>query len=547
MRNRSAPWRPYGLLLAILSLTLATAGDAQQSLTGWAPEVFAGSELESYLRFMQISGEGAPYPWSIRAFSPGEVRRLAPSDTTHPWARRYRTAAADSDTALRLQIILPRVSSTFNSAFPFGGNNGPVWEGKGLTSTFSAGFSALYGAVSITVAPIAFWSQNADFEVVEHTRSETHPLADPRRPTQIDLPQRFGEGSFGRIDPGQTTLRVDVKGIAAGLSTANQVWGPAEEYPLLIGVNAPGFLHGFLGTSQPVNVWIGDIHGKVLWGRLDQSEFSPVHADSAFRFTTGVLGVFMPKGLPGLELGAARLFQMPWPGDGFGRTQLLAPFETFLKQDLIDQNEQELEASILRNQIVSVFARWAFPRSGFEFFAELASEDHRHNLRDLALQPDHATGYTLGFGKVWQLEGPRFATLRGELLNAAASHLHRSRRQEPFYVHAATRQGHTQRGQILGSPAAYGGGGSTLEAELYHDRGRIGVAWRRMVRGEKGEYLVAGRRDRPDVLHSLGVETLIFRGRWDLSAGTTAVYNFNRNFDRNVINLNATLGVRARW
>ncbi len=90
----------------------------------------------------------------------------------------------------------------------------------------------------------------------------------------IDLPQHFGDGPYTRVDPGQSSLRLDARGVAAGLSTANQHWGPAAEHPLLLGSNAPGFLHAFLGTSEPVDVWIGSLHGRVVYGRLRQSGYS---------------------------------------------------------------------------------------------------------------------------------------------------------------------------------------------------------------------------------------------------------------------------------
>jgi hypothetical protein len=543
--RRSGPGSLAILLCVAAPLVLPARVAAQETRAagGWG-EVFAGSELESYLRVLQVSGLGNPYPWSIRGFSFAEVERIGPADTVHPWAARYDLAGR-KEGGRDIGVVAPRVRTTYNAAFPYGWNRGAAWLGRGITTEVSGGFAARYGPLSLTVVPSAFWAQNADFAIRAHPFSDVLPYADPRHPEQIDLPQRFGESSYHRVDAGQTTLRVDAAGLTVGFSNANQVWGPAEEHPLVLGVNAPGFRHGFAGTSRPLDLGIARAHGRLMWGRLEQSEYSPVPTDSAFRFTTGIVGAISPRGVPGLEIGGARFFHMPWPHGGFSRTQLLAPIETFVKEGLLDRDGEELEASVMANQLASIFMRWVFPRSGFEVYAEFASEDHRHNLRDLILQPDHDSAYTLAFRKVWALEDDRLLAVRTELLNAPPSNLHRTRRQEPFYIHASTRQGHTHLGQVLGSPAAYGGAGSTLSLDLYHPGGRATVAWRRTVRGELGEYLETGIEERPDVLNSLGVEVLLFRGRLDVTAGIAGVHNLNRDFEADAISVNAVLGVRA--
>ena len=57
-----------------------------QDRVGGRSEVFAGGELETYLRDLQLIGAVPLYPWSIRSFSPGELDRLFPVDSiSHPW------------------------------------------------------------------------------------------------------------------------------------------------------------------------------------------------------------------------------------------------------------------------------------------------------------------------------------------------------------------------------------------------------------------------------------------------------------------------------
>jgi hypothetical protein len=506
-------------------------------------ETFAGSELEHYLRILQTTGKVPLYPWSLRGYSPGEVRELSPLDGDHPWARRYSFQSPGRG-GLQTQIVRPTIRTIYNSKFPYGDDRGPLWAGRGLSGEISGGISVQLGPISAALVPTIYGAQNLEFDLSEHEFSETDPYNDARRPLQIDLPQRPGDSSTTQVDPGNSYIRVDGAGLTAGFSTANQVWGPANRHSLILGANAGGFAHFFAGTSRPVNIWIAKVHARALWARLDQSEYSPVPADSAHRFASGVIATVTPRGIPGLEIGAIRFFHSPWVG-GISRTQLLAPFETFVKQSLLDRDQEELEASVVANQLVSVFGRWVFPGSGLEIFGELASEDHRHNFRDLALQPDHATALTLGLIKVWTLPSSELISLQIENLESSGSHLGRNRRQEPFYIHASTRQGHTQRGQVLGSPGAYGGGASMVALGYHHEAGRVSLEWNRLIRSELGEYLESGVTDKPDVIHSLGAEALLFRGGWDITAGLNGAYNLNRNFDDDVFNFGVTLGVRA--
>jgi hypothetical protein len=533
--------------VCLLHLGAVATADAQRAPWSVSGQVHAGGELEDYLRLLQSTGQSALYPVSLRGLSLPEVERLAPRDSLHPWAGRFDFARpAGGPMGVELSLHAPRVGVIHNSAFPYGTNDGPVWAGRGLTTVAQAGFTARYRGVSLVVAPVAFRAENQAFDLVDPPEGD-QPYADARHPLLIDLPQRFGDAAYTRVDPGQSSLRVDAGPVALEASTANQVWGPAMEYPILIGTNAPGFPHVVLGTSRPLNVWIGRMHGRFVWGGLAESAYSPMPADSSGRFVSGFVGTFTPRGVPGLELGVGRFFHTPWLEDGISLGQIARPFETLTKVNLVRKNGAELEASVVANQIASAFFRWVLPRSGLELFGEFASEDHRHNLRDFLLEPDHDTAYDLGLRKVWRATDDRFVALRAELASGEASHLQRARRQEPFYIHARMRQGHTERGQILGAPAVFGGSASTLAVDLFHPGGRWSIAWQRTSQERAGTFLEAGEIEELDVQQALGAEALLFRGRWEVTGRLEGVNNFNRNFRGDVFGTSASLSVAARF
>jgi hypothetical protein len=523
-------------LLVLLGLVVPASGVHGQS-RAIQREVFVNSEAERYLRTLQVAGQVPLYPWSSRSFSPAEVDSLLPGNTGHPWAALHDWSR--QRTRLRAGLIAPRVELIYNSAFPMGNNDGAVWAGRGLTAAVHAGAVLRYAAFSLVLAPVAFQAENRGFDLAPTGLTGPLQYADPVSPKTIDRPQRFGNSPYARIDLGQSTLLADLPFLAVGISTANLHWGPADQQPLLLGSNAPGFLHAFAMTSVPVNVGIGSLHGRVVWGRLEQSDYT-VNPDSmAMRFGTGVVAAFQPRGVGGLEFGLARFFHVQWTDAAPGKL-----IESFLKQNRADP-EENLNGDDGDNQLASIFLRWVLPGTGLEVYAEYGREDHNWNFRDMVMQPDHGAAWTGGFRKVWTPGADRIAVLRGEVMNAEPSHLQHVRHQAPWYIHIGARQGHTHRGQLLGAPAAAGGRASAVTADWYHSAGRWTTAWTREVRRPGTAYGSPDDSRGPDVLHGLGVEAVRSVRHLEILAGVTFARNLNRNRQEDGWNARLVLSGRA--
>jgi hypothetical protein len=431
------------------------------------------------------------------------------------------------------------VSVRANSTFPFGYNDGPIWAGKGFTVAAQGGVALRRGAVSLTVAPLLFLAQNAAFRLMPNGQSGNLVYEDGPNAGAIDHPQRFGHSAYGRLDPGQSTLRVDWHALAVGVSTANQYWGPATEFPIILGNNAAGFPHAFLGTARPVDLWLLRLHWRLVWGRLAQSAFSPETASAGVRFAGGLVLDFTSRWVPGLEFGFTRFSHTPWRSGGPSVSDLLR---------MLHSQQTANERGDADHQMASAFARWVLPHSGFEVYGEYGRQDYNLDVRDFIEEPDHAGGYTIGFRKVSRRPGNRLFAVRVEVQNLQFSRLAQGRNWAPFYTHGSTvRQGHTQLGQLLGSEAGVGGAGTVLAVESYSPHGRWTWSWTRMLRQQRGDPSGAGPPDGRglDVQHALAVERLVFRGRYDLLARVAVVYELNRNFGGDAFNLNAALGVRA--
>ena len=523
----------HRVLAAVLLLcSAATRGAACQF--GPSTDIFAGGELENYLRYLQTLQLVPLYPWGARAFSPAEVDHLVPANSSHPWAARYDFAARPS-----FRWVSPATNARINTTFPFGYNDGPVWAGRGVTLDVQAGFAARRGVFSLMFAPMAFVAQNAGFQLRANGQTGNLAYGDATHWSELDRPQRFGNRIYARLDPGQSTLRLDWHAVAAGVTTANQYWGPATEFPIMLGNNAAGFAHVFLGSTRPVDLWLVQIHGRLIWGRLGQSAYSPETAADGVRFATGIVLDFTSRWVPGLELGVTRFSHRPWPAGG--------PSLDDLFHILRGSTAGTRNAFAGDNQLATAFFRWVLPHSGFEVYGEYGRDDYNVNVRDFIEEPDYSGGYTLGFRKVTRRAGGRLLAVRAEVQNLQLSRLAQGRGGVPFYIHSGdVRQGHTQLGQLLGSEAGLGGAGSVIAVEAFSPRGRWTWSWTRMLREQRGDIAGVAPPDPngSDVQHALTGERLWFSGRYDFLVRATAVYELNRDFQRDAFNVNVIVGAR---
>jgi hypothetical protein len=316
------------------------------------------------------------------------------------------------------------------------------------------------------------------------------------------------------------------------------------EWPFLLGDNAAGLLHLFAGSSSPWNVGIGRIHGRVIYASLAQSDYTNNTVSGGRRFAAGIIGSFMPRGIDGLEIGIARFFHQPWPDSGIGWRELRKPFEGVFKSRLAgDTGVPGTDNS--DNQLASFFARWVFPANGLEVYGEFGRDDHSRDTQDLLLEPDHEATLGLGMRKSWRRADGELTGLRAELFDLDPSILGRNRGEGQFYTHYATRQGHTERGQVLGAGfAAIDGVGSMLAYERYAaNQEKLLLSLTRMVVRERAA--TATIAPSLDVQYALAAERTRRVGPVGLTYGLTGVYELNRYFQADVFNLMGTL--RLAW
>jgi hypothetical protein len=521
--------------LAVLPPRLATA-----------QSVAVGDPLEDYLRVLQLVGRVDPGSFNVRPF----LRRVEPADSfDHPWkGRRSLVAPRPDASGPALLGGEARVRLFKNSSRPFGGNDGAVWQGKGVTAALDARVSARWGPLTVTAHPLLFYAQNAAFPLAPVTRAGADAYAYPWR--QIDLPQRLGEGRVAILDPGQSSARLTWRGATMGFGTESLWWGPGIRNAIIMSDNAPGFPHGFVGTSRPVDVGFGTLEARWIWGRLQSSEwFDPPVPDTTRRFITGAVVSLTPRGLDGLSLGATRVFVEMIPPSGPEAGEYFLVFQRGTKAGLA--TTENPTGDDRRDQLLSLFMRWVSAASGFEAYFEWARNDHAWDLRDAFLEPEHSQAYTLGLQKVIPLSANHLLALNGEVTHLERAPTFQGRAEPVYYTDWAVPPGYTQRGQVLGSALGPGGNGQHLDARLYAPWGRAELFVERRVHDNDAYWVWAAENDAGFCCHDVSLDVgggaLFFVDDVEVGVGGVLSRELNRYFiDRND-HWNLNLSLSARW
>lgn len=497
----------------------------------------SGSEAETYLRAAQVAGLVPLGSLSIRPLGPAELSALTAGlapDGSQPARGRGVTRGG----ALAAAVLPASASVAYTAAYPWAIGQGPVWEGRGATAVARAGVAARVGPLTVVLQPVAFIAENRAFPLTPNAfgSDQSRRFDDFVIAGQTDRPQRFGDGAYGRVDPGNSSVRLDVGPLAAGASTSMQGWGPGVANPLILGPNAGGFRHFFVGTSRPVPIGIGRLSLRSIVGRLDESR---VFVGRRGRVATGAVAVFTPRGLPGLEVGATRFYHLQSPPERVSFRTLVRPYEGLFANTQRSYDPRSADTTFQSaNQLASGFASWTFPRAGFRAYGEYLRNDNPISLRDAIVEPDHSSAYMLGLQRAFGRgagPGASLTSVRAEYVNGRTTRLVTVRSQTSVYGAAPIRQGHTQRGQLLGSAAAYGGSGGQIAVDRYLRHGRFSVVLDRLTRAQERQFEAEATTAKGwDVQHALTGTRVWQRGALTLTAEGTVIYELNRDFQRDV-------------
>ena len=397
----------------------------------------------------------------------------------HPWMRHAFFRAEPMELGTEgLSLYAPTLFGSTNDEIPWGGNDGPLWQGVGMNSRIIMGLRYERGPLLISLRPEFIYSENQEYRLsripVQRGLSEfALPL------TYADAPVRFGTEPVSFFNPGDSFIQLSYAGISAGLSHERLWTGPAIYNPLIFGNNASGFFHGYLTPEKPVETGIGKLEGKWLWGGLRESDYFDADSTNNLRYITAISLNFTPDLLPWLNVGMNRVYTSALHNGGVQAGDLISVFRPWPRQGERGEESNSPDDYFI---LSSLFATITLPEEGFEFYAEWGRNDYRRPLRDFLSMPGLNSGYVLGFWKRFDLTDTKRL-----LFNMEMTHMENSTVTEQlrdyniWYTSQSVPQGFTNDGQILGS--AMGPGASTQKFTLnYYDRwGFVGASLARVA------------------------------------------------------------------
>ncbi|MEB2782896.1 capsule assembly Wzi family protein [Algoriphagus sp. C2-6-M1] len=387
-------------------------------------------------------------------------------------------------------LLMPAVAKfQYNSTYAFGVNDGAFIPNRGIQSILSAGAFLEYGSFSLQLQPELLMAQNKDYKgfPIEHQASILFYYEYMNR---IDMPERFGEESYTHAYLGQSSIRYNFQEYSIGISSENLWWGPGKRNSLLLGNNAPGFVHLTANTRKPVRTKIGSFEGQVIGGFLSSSGFLPPWSDYRIqennvyipkpennkRFLTGLVLTYQPKWVPGLFLGYGSVNHV-YREDISGLGDVLPIFNGRKKPDNIIDN-----TIAKRQQFSSGYFRWLSATGHFEFYGEYGTRGNSMKLNDFMITPESGRAFTFGFSHLMSLKkSGHYFQISSEMTQTGQTIRDDIRSLKTWYIHDYVVEGYTQNGQVLGAGNGPGSNVIFLELAWVNKMNRIGFQMERIV------------------------------------------------------------------
>ena len=399
----------------------------------------------------------------------------------------------------KIKILPIDYNIEFNSHHPYNRNNGSMIPNRGYQHIISSGFFAEIGPLSIQLKPEYLFSENKDFEGFGEGPNGHYPVIWAKRYklwNKIDMPERFGEKNISKALIGQSSIRLNFKGLSLGVSNENIWWGPSIRNSIMMSNHARGFKHITFNTTKPLKTKIGNFEWQLISGRLESSGFTPPNTDYEYagtklyvpkinqrgetddwRYLQGYSITYSPKWISGLSLGFIRWVQMygslvsggyPWMK---GKPTWFPAFgNLFRKNDLYEDYEAQT------NQAAGVFLRWLWKDSKAEIYVDYNHNDSKQNIRDLMLDSDHSRAVTVGLQKVFKINDNDFLfSWEWTQMEQTASRLLRD--ASSWYMHGWTYDGYTNEGEVLGASIGPGSNSHYFALNRIRDKEKLGIAF----------------------------------------------------------------------
>jgi hypothetical protein len=461
--------------------------------------IAVGNYAEEIARRDQITGQSDnPFSFTIRPVSvqwekiDSSLQDLTFGNKASPAIKLFGVPSV-------VQILPLHWLNEYNLNKPFGYNNGDLYPNAGYQSSLSGGIFIKTGILVIQLNPEWVYAENKPFntfaEVQANTNSSQLLSAYFNTVNGIDAPERFGNKSLSHLYPGQSKISINLKNMELGVSTENLWWGPGIKNAIMMSNSAPGFLHWTFNSVRPVKTKIGSFEWQIIGGKLTQSGFPPLD--------TGKLvygkGLFIPKPTVNRYLSALTVnWQPKW---------IAGLYLGFSEYDYMDMNAAYDAKSIFRRIIpvitgsstkantisnsstgdgqdfaFSLNVRQVLPEYNAEIYFEWARNDRWGSLNDFLQEPEHASAYTVGGRRLFEIRSNQFIQVKMELTHLQNPPTYLLRDEPTWYIHLVSpRDGYTNDGRYIGAGIGPGSNSFMFDISYVKENNSFGITFERLV------------------------------------------------------------------
>lgn len=366
------------------------------------------------------------------------------------------------NTNINLKLYGPEWYNSYNTATPYGQNDGALWQGKGYNTSFTAGARLEAFGFELTIKPQVTFSQNLEFEYIKNNYNNFNYFTN-----YIDLVQRYGNSSFWQFDWGDSEIRWTWHTFTLGFGTQNAWLGPMYLNPMLGSNNAPTYPKldfGFRKTSLYIpysNWYIGDFEARTWGGYLSESKYFDSDNSDNHNLLVGLSFSYAPSFIPNFTVGFNRIYLTRFK---------LSNLYYWLYLFQLNKVNNWAEEDDGEDQKVSLYAHWFFEKIGFEVYGEYGFDDF---TSDKKANPFHTGIYSIGAKQNIPLPHKNFQSqIIFECNNFEMSQDFQLQWEYyGYYSHSKISQGYTQKGQIIGAGSGQMGNSQYLAYKLYYPKG----------------------------------------------------------------------------
>ncbi|MGZ3764749.1 MAG: capsule assembly Wzi family protein [Mucilaginibacter sp.] len=401
-------------------------------------------------------------------------------------------------TSSSIQILPVNWLNDYNFNRPYGYNNGSLYPSRGLQSRISAGVFIKSGIFRIQLRPELVYAQNRKFATFTDLQagSNNPQLLNAYLNTVngIDAPERFGNSSISRLYPGQSKITINVANTEAGVSMENIWWGPGVQNSIMMSNSAPGFLHWTLNSAGPLRTKIGSFEWQLIGGNLKQSGFPPTDINllnngAAYipkpvvtRYISAFTINWHPKWIDGLFLGFTKY-------DYLNKDSAYSHRNLFHKLIPVITGSSTKANAITSTSngdgqdfAVALNVRQVLTKYNAEIYFEWAKNDNAGSLNDFLEEPEHASAYTIGGRRIFELTKKDLLQVKLELTHMQNPPTYLLRDEPSWYVHLASpRDGYTNDGRYVGAGIGPGSNSLMFDISYLKDRNSFGMTIERLV------------------------------------------------------------------